>query len=401
MNISHGAGGEATIVYRACESYQDWRAGAHDGTLAIPGQRTGVTMLRPAGTDGEWDYATWTSPLTPVGFPASELVPSWNAETPEGTWIKIEMQGTYGGGELTPWYVMGRWASGDRDIKRTTVNGQSDRWSAIEADTFAVKDPADGAMLEAYRLRLTLYRRVGHDGSPRVWMLGAMSSYVPERFDVPPGERLAWGTELKVPRRSQNIHRGNYPEWGGGGQVWCSPTSTTMVLEYWDRRPTDADLAWVRPGYTDPQIPHGVRMTWDHQFRGAGNWPFNTAYAATFGGIDAHVTRLGSLTDAERLISARIPVVASVAFTPGELEGARYSTAGHLLVIVGFTAEGDVIVNDPAAAPNEAVRTVYNRRQFETVWLRTKRINARGGVSRGSGGIVYLIRPSTVSLPPP
>ena len=39
------------------------------------------------------------------------------------------------------------------------------------------------------------------------------------------------------------------------------------------------------------------------------------------------------------------------------------------------------------------VRNVYKRDQFEQIWLRTKRINASGGVSGGSGGIAYLIKP--------
>ena len=63
--------------------------------------------------------------MHPVGFDASELVASWNAETPAGTWIQVELQGTYTTGDQTPWYVMGRWASGDQDIKRTSVDGRA------------------------------------------------------------------------------------------------------------------------------------------------------------------------------------------------------------------------------------------------------------------------------------
>ncbi len=53
-------------------------------------------------------------------------------------------------------------------------------------------------------------------------------------------------------------------------------------------------------------------------------------------------------------------------------------------MVVGFTADGDVIVNDPASSTNDVVRNVYKRAQFEQIWLRTKRINANGGVSGGS-----------------
>jgi hypothetical protein len=46
----------------------------------------------------------------------TELVSSWNADTPSGTWIQVEMRGTTNKGATTKWYVMGRWAYGDDTI---------------------------------------------------------------------------------------------------------------------------------------------------------------------------------------------------------------------------------------------------------------------------------------------
>jgi hypothetical protein len=151
------------------------------------------------------------------------------------------------------------------------------------------------------------------------------------------------------------------------------------VIEYWDRRPSADALAWIDPALPDPQVIHAARMTYDYAYGGTGNWSFNTAYAATYG-LRAQVTRLGSLAELERVVARGIPVVTSQAFTAGELDGAGYQTDGHLMVVVGFTAAGDVVANDPAAPTNTEVRRVYDRRQFETVWLR-------------SGGVAYLIRP--------
>jgi len=398
------------ITYQGWSTYRDWRTGNHQGTVAlpgipgVPGLQGGVTILRPQGTTDyadphtgvtrSWNYATWTSPKRDVGFDASELVASWNAETPRGTWIQIELQGTYNTGNLTPWYVLGRWASGDEDIRRTSVNRQGDPFSTIFTDTFSIDDVANGVMLRGYQLRLTLYRAPGQLASPRVWALGAMSSYVPDRFTVPPSAgHIAWGKELAVPTYSQNIHEGHYPEYDGGGEAWCSPTSTEMVVEYWGKKPSAADTAWVDPTYPDPSVNHAARMTYDYTYDGAGNWPFNTAYAASYPGLEAKVTRLHSLDEAERFIAAGIPVVTSQSFLASELDGANYGTSGHLFVIVGFTKDGDVIINDPASSSNDVVRNVYKRSQFEQVWLRTKRINATGGVSGGSGGIAYLIKP--------
>ncbi|TDC26352.1 peptidase C39 family protein, partial [Micromonospora sp. 15K316] len=364
----------------------------------------GLTLARPAGTADytdphtgitrSWEYGTWTSPVTAIGFDATELVASWNAKTPAGTWIQVELQGRYNTGDKTPWYVMGRWASGDADVKRTTVNSQGDPWSTIWTDTFSIDDAAAGVLLRSYQLRLTLYRAPGQAAAPVVHMLGAMSSNVPDRFTVPPSAgHIAWGVELPVPRYSQNVHSGHYPEYDGGGEAWCSPTSTEMVVEYWGRQPSAADTAWVDPTYPDPTVNHAARMTYDYAYDGAGNWPFNTAYAASFPGLEGRVTRLHSLDEVERFIAAGIPVVTSQSFLASELDGANYGTSGHLFVVVGFTADGDVIVNDPASSSNDVVRNVYQREQFEQIWLRTKRINASGGVSGGSGGIAYLIKP--------
>ena len=110
------------ITFQEWSSYGDWRAGTHDGTVALP--VAGLTMLRPAGTTDyadphtgqtrTWNYATWTSPVTPGRLRrerARRVVE--RADTPAGTWIQVELQGTYNTGDQTPWYVMGRWASGD------------------------------------------------------------------------------------------------------------------------------------------------------------------------------------------------------------------------------------------------------------------------------------------------
>jgi hypothetical protein len=391
------------IAYHRWESLPDWVSGHAEGTRAVPAARPYVELAHPAGTSDyadpytgatkAWEYASWTSPVHRIGFGAGQLVASWNAETPPGTWLQVELLGTYTDGGSTPAYVMARWASGDQDIKRTTVNGQSDAYSFVDTDTFKVSDVSRGVLLASYRLKLTLFRAPGSRATPKVWQVGAMASNVPDRFTVTPSRGgIAWGRELAVPRYSQNIHSGQYPEYNGGGEAWCSPTSTEMVVDYWGRGPSKQDLAWVDPAYADPQVDHAARHTYDWAYDGTGNWPFNTAYAGSFG-LKGIITRLHSLDEAERFIAAGIPVVTSQSFLSSELTGANYGTAGHLFVIVGFTETGDVIVNDPASHDDSVVRNVYKRAEFENVWLRTKRYRADGTVASGSGGIAYLISP--------
>ncbi|MGW3630224.1 peptidase C39 family protein [Streptomyces sp. NPDC005122] len=388
---------------RAWVSYTDWRSGTAKGTRAVSGTRPGLVIASAAGTTAytdphtgrtaTWEYATWTSPVHRLTVPATEAIASWNARTPAGTWLQVELTGTYSDGTATPWYVMGRWAAGDQDIRRTSVDGQKDGRSSVWTDTFAIDDAASGLRLVSYRLRLTLYRVPGSGATPTVWRLGAMGSDIPDRFTVPasaPGH----ARELTVPRYSQEIHAGQYPEYDNGGEAWCSPTSSQMIIEYWGRGPTAEQLAWVAPGLADPQVCHAARYTYDYQYDGCGNWPFNAAYAATYKDLQGVVTRLGSLADLETLIAAGIPAITSQSFLKSELAGAGYGTSGHLMTVVGFTADGDVIANDPASPGDAAVRRVYRRSEWGTIWLRTKRYNASGNVVSGTGGVCYLYFPA-------
>ncbi|MGH4030484.1 peptidase C39 family protein [Actinomycetota bacterium Odt1-20B] len=397
------------IDNRFWTSHLDWSAGTAEGTQAVAGARPGVVIGEPAGTTdytdphtgkkATWEYARWTSPVHRSTVPATEVVASWNARTPAGTWLQVELQGTYGDQAVTPWYVMGRWTSGDdkeTDIRRTSVDDQTDGKSSIYTDTFSIDDPATGLRLVSYRLRLTLCRRPGSTATPTVWRLGAMASEVPDRFTVP-ASAPGLAKELKVPRYSQEIHAGQYPEYDNGGEAWCSPTSSQMIIEYWGRKPTPEDLAWVDPSYADPQVCHAARFTFDYQYNGCGNWPFNAAYAATYKDLQGVVTRLASLTELESLIAAGIPAITSQSFLKEELTGAGYGTAGHLMTVIGFTAAGDVIANDPASPSDPAVRRVYKRREWENIWLRTKRKNAQGKVVSGTGGVCYLYFPARPS----
>jgi hypothetical protein len=347
------------------------------------------------GVDGSGDYAygTWTSGIYAPGFAFNELVSSWNATTPAHTWIQVEVKPQLDDGHwAATWYVLGRWTYGDSDFHRTSVGGQGNADGFVSIDTFFAKDhPAI-----AYRLQLTLYRRVGATEGPSVSRLSVVVSNLtnqkpsfPSASTLGPNESL----ELAVPRFSQELHHGEYPQYDNGGEAWCSPTSTSMVVAYWDAlnpsagyAPSSTELSGIP--YDDPQVDYTARYVFDYHYDGAGNWPFNAAYAAGRG-LVADVMQLHDLREAEGYIRAGIPLVASIAFTSNKLGGADIkSTNGHLAVIVGFTAGGkQVIVNDPASPTNAGVRHVYDREQFERAWI------------PASGGIVYVIRPAGRLMP--
>lgn len=352
------------------------------------GTATGVSYVGGALTlNAGVNDGTWLAPAEAVPFAFDELVSSWNATTPSGTWITVQMSAT-GSGRTTKWYTMGIWTSDPVPSRRTSVSGQGDTDGFVAIDTFIRSKKA--SPLTSYQLLLGLHRDAGVSASPAVRLLAAMTS-ADSTYAIPSAPLGVVRDDLGVPTYSQEIHAGEFPEYDGGGEAWCSPTSTAMIVDKWGYGPSAAELASF-PGalkpdgtpYVDPQVDFAARGVFDWNYQGAGNWPFNAAYAASRG-LNAFVTRLRSLAEAERFIAAGIPLVASI---NGRLPGFFFKkTSGHLLTIVGFTATGDVISNDPAVPTDGDAHKVYGRADFENVWL------------GGSAGIVYVIYPNGTSLP--
>ncbi|MDP3893179.1 C39 family peptidase [Nocardioides sp.] len=376
------------IHHRSWSTPKQLQSGRHRGTAV---QDARLVMTSPAarrragGTT--FDVSRWTSPWVSPGFALTELLPSWNATTPGKSRIKVLVRARTNGTRGS-WDTLAVWARGDKHLKRRTLSGQPDDLGSVNVDTWRTNSSAG---VKEWQLRVVLQKPSKARKSPAVSRIGATASALPSVSSVPtsaPGPGR--GITLNVPSYSQMIHRGHSPQYGSGGQAWCSPTSTSMVLGYYGRLPKPKQYAWVGAGHADPWVDHAARMTYDHAYRGAGNWPFNTAYAGNQLGATgtAFVTRLRNLREAEDFIAAGIPLVVSISFGSGQLTGAPISaTAGHLLVIVGFTASGDVVVNDPAASTNTGVRRTYKRGQFENAWLPK------------SGGLTYVIADKAHPLP--
>ncbi|GEP36216.1 membrane protein [Nocardioides szechwanensis] len=365
------------IAYSQWDTGPQFLTGTLSGTRVVKG-RLGIVQApkgRRTYAGRSYEVGRWVSPWTEPGFGLTELVASWEATTPGDSWVEVEVRGRTAAGTTSSYDVLGRWTSGDRYTRRQTVSGQEDDLAKVAVDTWRSNGTAG---LTSWQLRVSLMRRPGKP-TPTLDTVGAVASRLPTGGVTASAPGVALGTVLDVPRYSQMIHEGHYPQWGAGGEAWCSPTSASMVLAYYDALPEPSTYSYVPAGHPDPWVDHAARMTYDSSYDGTGNWPFNTAYAAPLAG-SAFVTRLRSLKEAELFIAAGIPLVASIAFGRGELTGAPISSSdGHLLVIVGFTESGDVVVNDPAAAQRSGVRRTYDRGELENAWLPT------------TGGTVYVI----------
>jgi hypothetical protein len=360
-------------------------------TSPVPDQYTSFSgrtlhLIAASGTrtwnGRDYAYSTWTSAWVTPGRTFTQLVPSWNATTPAGSAIQVLVQVRDSAGRVSTTKDLGHWALGDATTKRTSAGTQSDAVARVATDTLV----ATGKVLSAYRVTVRLLRVPG-GRAPTLTTVGAVTSQPSTTLPATSLPLKKVSVALAVPRYSQMTHRGHAPQYGGGGEAWCSPTSLSMVLGYYGRLPAPASYTWVPRSYSDRWVDHVARLTYDYAYEGTGNWPFNTAYAATRTG-NAFVTRLTNLRMAERFIRAGIPVVVSIRFAKGQLHGAPISaTAGHLVVLVGFTASGSPIVNDPAAPTDATVRRTYDRGEFERAWL------------RGSDGTAYVVRDAGHPLP--
>jgi hypothetical protein len=170
-----------------------------------------------------------------------------------------------------------------------------------------------------------------------------------------------WRRDLGVPFRPQGD---GYKSFAG---VICSPTSTSMVLQYFGvNRTTDENALAIY----DPE---------NDMF---GNWGRNIARAGDLG-MDAWLDRFRNWDKVKSYIANGQPLIANIRFKAGEFpSNVQKATAGHLIVIRGFTKDGDVIVNDPASR-DKGNGVIYKANELAKAWF------------ENSGGVGYVIHPAT------
>ena len=293
------------------------------------------------------------------GFAFDEVIPSWNIDGAPGGAIKIEIKT-----EQSGWLCVGEW-SGDPGWKpRASVKGQKDEFASVATDTFRSK-----SLVDRIDLKVTLSQNPHYIKPVRLKLLtlsfaNTKTTQVATQWPESP----FWGSLVDVPERAQ----GNYPN----GSVLCSATCTSMLLWHWSKilaRPT-----------MNKDVPEVEAAVWDPVYDGAGNWPFNTAYAGSMEGIKGCISRLTSIEDLERLTKAGIPVACSVSFSYLRGKELSKTESGHLVLCVGFTEDGTPIINDPAF--KDGVRKTYPRADFEKAWCYSSRT-------------VYLVVPDNVKTP--
>lgn len=283
--------------------------------------------------------------------PFDRAVLSWNGTGSLRLELRLRI-----GSEWTPYALMGVVEGNkSRSARRPEAVLAGNRLPVdLQIDTLAVER---GAKANAFQVRAS--------GSGKLTAVSVTHfERRDNRFTHTPSAADAWGTILPVPTRAQR----DVENPAIGGEV-CSPTSLSMVLEYYGKKLRTVDVAWACR---------------DEATKIYGNWPANTAVAARILGGWAAVAKLRGFDEVEREISEKRPVVLSHRWERGDLSNAPISRSnGHLIVAVGFTESGDVVVNDPAAK-RDGVRRVYKREELFATWQK-----------RGDG-IAYIIHPRNV-----
>lgn len=290
-----------------------------------------------------------------IEMPAFEyLVASWNADTPQGTYVEIlvrayvEKKNAWSG-----WLSWGKWSP---YIERASTNDE-DALAMVDVDTFTVLGTS-GETASRFQFKAVLASSKA-GVSPVLRQLAASVKNTLKDQAVPvyhQGIALPEKVLLDTPAYSQMVRDRTIAD------SICSPTTMTMLLN--DR---GEDL-----------FPEEVALNeYDFEYEGFGNWSYTVAAAGMYG-YDAYCMYADFDFLREQLAQG-YSVGISVKYSNQEngsnpyLEnGAIASTSGHLISIVGYeTIDGIEYFysNDSAAGSDSAsVLRKYKEEQLDYAW---------------------------------
>ncbi len=284
--------------------------------------------------DGKTE-GSFTSEDINLGGAFTKLVCSWNAVTNDGT-VELQVQVKKADGSYTAPFSWGTWSS-KAGVSASVSTQNTD--GKVSTDVLSLSEACSGTVRFTVKLRKTA------DASPILYNVTLAPQKAAGALTAPsPMEEV----KLKVPQRLQGV----VPEIGGR---ICSPTSLTMVLMSLGTTAYEpADNAWAAYDNADDIF---------------GNWSFNVARAGELG-YNAFVDYY-DMDALKYALSQGTPVICSVTIKAGQLAGSGYpnrSSAGHLLVVIGYTViDGRewVIINDPAVDGCE-IKLLAS--EFDSIW---------------------------------
>lgn len=267
----------------------------------------------------------------------SELVPSWNVLVGDSSKISILI--AVGNSEgYSKYFTMAMW----REDYKSSFGNQEDDFARVSVDTIITK------IENIDRIKFRIVFGKGETDT----ILKNISITTKESPEVYTYDKTVLREkEITVePRQQLSIP--------SVGRVICSPTSLSMVLNYYNHTAAAEVVA---------------ESVYDNGSSMYGNWSFNASYAGGFEDMYSRVEYTRNLSVLMDYLNDDIPLVMSIKTSNKEsLIGSIMAyPSGHLVVLTGFKqvdGEWFAIINDPAEYQDELVRREYQLDQFLEAW---------------------------------
>ncbi len=318
------------------DSYDDFSAGTFEKTVTASNSE-GFMKNSPG-----LPCSIYTSSVIETEFPAEEIYPSWNINCPGKetgfiVYIRVSQDRLY----WSPWFYAGSWGKYPK-IKQKMIKNS---FGFVDIDYLKLRK-------EIQYIQYSIHMFSSKDISPSV-KLFALSYGKREKKETSVRNFLTYsritGKILSVPYRSQGDENSKI-----SGRI-CSPTSVAMVMSYWGINIGTDDVA---------------KMSYDKEHDIYGSWPLAVQAASQYG-LKGWIEIFKSWHDVEEKIFAGIPVIATICFEPGELKGSiTERSPGHVIVVKGFSPDGNIVCNDPAGRDAKEGIVIYNRDEMEKVWFK-------------------------------
>lgn len=289
-----------------------------------------------------------TSPVCKSKFPFEALVISWNGTFPEGTYLICEAQIKGRSPFWSPWHEILRYGKDSA----VTKGKYKDSWAA-KVDSDQLKLKVQG---REFRYRFKLISKKA-DKTPSIRLICVSYANYRDQKEQPDllmpnqnssGTKAEWIKDLNVPFRSQLVEDKEI-SWRA-----CHPTSLSMVLQYHGKNLPTSEVAW---------------KVWDPYNEIFGNWVYNAAFAGEMG-YRSYVRYCSTFDPIKEQIAKGNPAIISIKFSNGELKNSPMNgTKGHIIVVRGFTENGDPVCNDPATRKEETGHVVYKKEELEKAWI--------------------------------
>lgn len=276
-------------------------------------------------------------------YPFNQGLPSYNGSAPsENCAFKVQMRFPYAG-SWSPWLTIGYW--------------KNNMWSEYGATSYSGgKINVDWAVLNSYvskwQFKVILTRKDASTPSPSIHKLSFFVSDSKTTSNVNISQLVNDNPASIFISTTHIFQYGIDPNYGGD---MCSPTTVSMILKSYNIAVDPYQFAW---------------STYDNYHKMFGIWPRVVQNAAEYG-LDGAVTRYRTWSETKKVLEKGGRIAMSV--------GLPISSAGHLLMLAGFTSEGKAIVHDPGKSSGQSY--IYDKTTISQAWF-------------SKGGVAYTFYPA-------